>query len=80
MQGVGWLSQREGIWGSRFSYEHMGEEGGLNPIVWNAKRAELYDSLSMHHSVFIIHQSTQEYSPRLGQMNRPRNPSCLGIA
>jgi hypothetical protein len=28
MQGVGWLSQREGILGSRLSYEHMGEEGG----------------------------------------------------
>jgi hypothetical protein len=22
----------------------------INPIVWNAKRAELYDNLSMHHS------------------------------
>ncbi len=53
---------------------------GINPIVWNAKRAELYDNLSMHHSG-TIHQSTQEYSPRLGQMNRPRDPiSCLEIA
>ena len=56
------------------------KKAGINPIVWNAKRAELYDNLSMHHSGFIIHQGTQEYSPRLGQMNRPRNPSCLGIA
>ena len=50
---------------------------GINPIVWNAKRAELYDNLSMHHSGFTIHQSTREYSPRLGQMNRPRDPLFL---
>jgi hypothetical protein len=75
MQGVGWLSQREGILGSRFSYEHMGEEGGINPIVWNAKRAELYHNLSMHHSGFSFRRlgrSIQNPDERSSQFVRPQ--------
>jgi hypothetical protein len=57
--------------GQDLAMSTWGKKVGINPIVWNAKRAEVYDNLSMHHSGFTIHQSTQEHSPRLGQMNRP---------